>query len=192
MRGQKTEIVVGIATASAEIAAIVAGSAGKVAVEQTMRVLRLPSAAAAIGRRALDSQALGKHLQEQRHEVSTEQAMTNFAVTLIEEPDDTEEHDRHFSVLVDKMKSIPEVTDGIRIGGTADDTVSSAHIIREYVIQLASLTEGSGADPQVVHSRLEILREVTGMGPNDQAYVSEQVALARLVDETRANVTSTL
>ena len=192
MRGQKTEIVVGIATASAEIAAIVAGSAGKVAVEQTMRVLRLPSAAAAIGRRALDSQALGKHLQEQRHEVSTEQAMTNFAVTLIEEPDDTEEHDRHFSVLVDKMKSIPEVTDGIRIGGTADDTVSSAHIIREYVIQLASLTEGSGADPQVVHSRLEILREVTGMGLDDQAYVSEQVALARLVDETRANVTSTL
>ena len=130
MRGQKTEIVVGIATASAEIAAIVAGSAGKVAVEQTMRVLRLPAAAAAIGRRALDSQALGKHLQQQRHEVSTEQAMTNFAVTLIEQPDDTEEHDRHFSVLVDKMKSIPEVTDGIRIGGTADDTVSSAHIIR--------------------------------------------------------------
>lgn len=192
MRGQKTEIVVGIATASAEIAAIVAGSAGKVAVEQTMRVLRLPAAAAAIGRRALDSQALGKHLQEQRHEVSTEQAMTNFAVTLIEKPDDTEEHDRHFSVLVDKMKSIPEVTDGIRIGGTADGTVSSARIIREYVIQLVSLTEGSGADPQVVHSRLETLREVTGMGPDDQAYVAEQVALARLVDETRANVTSTL
>ena len=166
MRKQKTEIVIGTASASAEIAAFVAGSAGKIAVEQTVRAFRLPAAAVSMGRRALDSKALGRHLQEQGHEVSTEQALANFAVALIEEPGATEEHDRHFDVLVDKMKSVSDVSNGIRIGDSAD--------------------------PGVVHSRLETLREVTGMGPDDQAYVSEQAALARLVDGTRANVTSTL
>ena len=97
--------------------------------------------------------------------VSPEMAVANFVEALASSPDDPEHIEDKFTVLADKLESIPHVTDGIRLGAGPDGLVPAEQIARGYLSHVVSLADQCGVPPEATTPWVETLCERVGIDP---------------------------
>jgi len=126
--------------------------------------------------------------KEREQDITREEAMEKFVLGLLEYPHDSHKLAKDFDLVVKKLKSVNEVSDGIRTREGREGIVPMSYITSEYTLQLASMSEEFGVDKELSAGWTQTLRQFAGLEPEQQQLRSEQQALNMLLWETRQSV----